>query len=149
MQVRSEISDTDVNAQLLSDEQINYYGSVENTFWGCAARCAEVIGRGFLRKADVKLGRAMQITYSRAAQQWFDMAVRLRRKAMATVVPWVGGMSVTDKWLYLQDADIVASLFTKTMGENPWAGGYASDSLPPVGNTWAPGFGGLDEEQIT
>ena len=55
---------------------------------------------------------------------------------------------MSDKLLYLQDGDIVAALFTKTMLENPWTGGYTSNSLPPVGNTAQPGFGGLDEEQI-
>lgn len=149
MQVRAEIQDVDVNNQLLSDQEIDYFGTVESNFWGAAARCAEVVARGFLRKADVKLGRAMQITYSKMAQQYFDMAKVLRMKALGARVPWVGGMSVADKVLYLQNPDIVAALFTKTMQQNPWTGGYTSSSLPPVGNAANPGFGGLDEEQIT
>jgi hypothetical protein len=76
------------------------------------------------------------------------MAVALRKKALGARVPWVGGMSVGDKVLYLQDPDIVAALFTKTSGQNPWTGGYTSDSLPPVGNQGS-GWDGLDEEQIT
>lgn len=148
MQVRAEIQDVDVNNQLLSDQEINYFGTVETNFWGAAARCAEVVARGFLRKADVKLGRAMQITYSKMAEQYFAMAKTLRAKALGSQVPWVGGMSVTDKLLYLQDPDIVGALFQKTMMENPWTGGYTPDALAPVGNQ-STGWNGLDEEQIT
>ena len=148
MQVRAEIQDVDVRNQLLSDQEIEYFGTVEQNFWGAAARCAEVVSRGFLRKADVKIGRAMQITYTKSAQQWADMSIRLRRKAMGATVPWIGGMSVSDKVIYSQQTDLVAPLFTKTMMENPWTGGYDSDSLPPVGNGMTPGLGGLDEEQI-
>ncbi len=147
-QVRFELQDTDASNQLLSDEEIEYAGTVETNLWGAAAHCAEVIARGFLRKADIKLGRAMQVTYSKMAQQYFDMAVVLRKKALGANVPWVGGMSVSDKVLYLQNPDLVAAIFTKTMQENPWTGGYQPDSLPPVGNNVAVGFGGLDEEQI-
>lgn len=147
--MRAELQDTDQRNQLLSDEEINYFGSVESNFWGAAARCAEAISRGFLRKADVKLGRAMQLTYTKMAEQYLQMAVKLRQKALGTQVPWAGGMSVSDKWLYIQNPDIVAALFTKTMLQNPWTGGYTSDSLPPVGNTAQNLINGLDEEQIT
>jgi hypothetical protein len=147
MQVRAEIQDVDVNNQLLSDQEITYFGTVESNFWGAAARSAEVVARGFLRKADIKLGRAMQITYSKMAEQYFAMAKVLRMKALGARVPWVGGMSVSDKLAYLQDQDIVASLFTKTMQENPWTGGYTPDSLAPVRNSGS-AWSGIDEEQI-
>lgn len=147
-QVRAEIQDTDAANQLLSDEEINYFGTVESNFWGAAARCTEVIARGFLRKADVKLGRAMQLTYTKMAEQYLAMSRQLRAKAMGTNVPWIGGMSVSDKLLYLQNPDIVAALFTKTMQENPWTGGYTSDSLTPVGNTAQNIQNGLDEEML-
>lgn len=133
-QVRFEIQDTDPANQLLQNEEIEHAIAVESNYWGASARCAEVIARGFLRKADVKIGRAMQITYTKMAQQYADMACRLRRKSLGSVVPWVGGMSIADKVAYLQNTDIVGALFTKTMGENPWTGGYSPDSLPPVGN---------------
>lgn len=134
-QIRFELQDTDPANQLLQDEEINHALTVESNYWSAAARCAEVIARSFLRKADVKLGRAMQLTYTTMAKQYLDMAVALRKKALGARVPWVGGMSVTDKVIYLQDPDIVAALFTKTMQENPWTGGYTPDSLGPVGNS--------------
>ncbi len=148
MQVRAEIQDVDTNNQLLSDQEINYFGTVETNFWGAAAHSAEVVARGFLRKADVKLGRAMQITYSKMAEQYFQMAKVLRAKALGSQVPWVGGMSVSDKVLYLQNGDIVQALFQKTMQTNPWTGGYTPDATGIVGNQGS-GLDGLDEEQIT
>lgn len=147
MQVRAEIQDVDINNQLLSDQEIDYFGTVESDFWGTVAHCCEAIARGFLRKADVGLGRALQITYSKMSKNYFDMAKVVRAKALGTQVPWVGGMSVADKVLYLQNSDIVAALFTKTMMENPWTGGYTPDSLAPVGNS-GPDAGGLDLEDL-
>ncbi len=136
-QVRAEIQDTDPQDQQLQDEEIQYAINQERNKWGAAARCAEMIGRRVLRKADVRLGRQMMVTYTKMAEQWFDMAKLLRAKAMGTVVPFVGGMSVSDKIAYNQDTDILAPLFTKTLQQNPNTGGYTSDSLGPVGNSVA------------
>lgn len=132
-QLRLEISDTDPWDQQLQDEEIVWAASQERNFWAAAARCLEMISRGKLRKADVKLGRAMMITYTKMAQQLTEQAVALRRKAMGTVAPWVGGMSVTDKLNYRADPDLVQPFATRDMMENPWAGPYETDSLPPVG----------------
>jgi hypothetical protein len=146
-QIRMEISDTDPANQLLQDEEIAQAITVETNFWGATARCSEIISRQFLRKADVKLGRAMQLTYTKMAEQYLQMAVKLRQKALGSVVPWVGGMSVSDKVLYLSDPNIVAALFQKTGGENPWTGGYTADALTPVGNAGG-SLNGVDEEEI-
>ncbi len=139
-QVRAEVQDTDPRDQQLQDEEIMYAISVERNLWSAAARCAEMIGRRLIRRADVRLGRSMQIAYTRAAQQYLDMAKALRCKALGTTPPFVGGMSVTDKNAYNQDTDLLAPLFTKTQMQNPWVGGYTSDSGPPVG-------GGQDDDQ--
>lgn len=131
--IRLEVGDTDSQAWLLADEEIQFAIDNERNYWAAAARCAEMIGRLFMRKVDVRLGRTMQLSYSKTAEAYFKMASLLRGKAMGTVVPYVGGMSVTDKVLQASDPNIVAPLFTKTMMENPWTGGYDTDSLPPVG----------------
>ncbi len=133
-QIRLLVGDTDSGAWLLADQEITFAISEERNTWAAAARCAEMIGFLFARKVDTKLGRNMQIVYSKTAQQYFKLAQWLRAKSLGTVTPWVGGMSVSDKVAYNQNTDIVAPLFTKTMQENPWTGGYTSDSLPPVGN---------------
>lgn len=132
-QIRLEIGDTDPQAQLLQDEEIMQAISVERNFWSASARCCEMISRLFLRKADVKLGRAMMVTYTKMAEQYLMMASLLRKKGLGTVPPYVGGMSVSQKILQMQNPDIVAPLFTKTMQQNPWAGAYETDSSDPVG----------------
>jgi len=131
-QIRLEIADTDINNQLLQDEEIQQAITVESNFWNSAARCAEMIARLFLRKADVRLGRVMMVTYTKMAEQWLDMAKDLRKKGLGTQTPYIGGLYVTDKVTLANDPNIVAPLFTKTMQENPWAAPYTTDSLPPV-----------------
>src|SRR5258708_2933880 len=103
---------------LLQDEEITHLITVERNFWGAAARCAEVIARGFFRKADeVRLGRALQLSHYRRAKQYMEMAVMLRRKSLGTQPPWVGGMSVSDKESYEQNTDLVQPAFARTMME--------------------------------
>jgi hypothetical protein len=131
-QVRAEIQDTDPNDQQLQDEEIAYALSVERNMWSASARCAEMIGRRVLRKADVKLGRAMVVTYSRMADQWFQMARMLRSKSLGTTPPWVGGANISDQINFATDTSIIQPVFTKTMMENPRVGGYTTDSLDPA-----------------
>src|SRR5215831_9396108 len=113
-QVRAEIQDTNVNNQMLLDEEITYAISVERNMWAAAARCSEMIGRRLLMKADVKLGRSMQVIYTKAAEQYFSQARLLRCKSMGTVAPYVGGMTIADKQSIEQDGALVAPNFTKT-----------------------------------
>lgn len=132
-QIRLEVGDTDERAQLLQDEEILQAIAVEGNFWNAAARCAELIGRLFLRRVDTRLGRSMMVTYSKTADAYFAMAARLRQKGLGTRVPWAGGMSVADKIAYQQDASIVQPAFARNMMENPWVGGYTPDTLAPIG----------------
>ena len=145
-QVRLEIGDTDINRQLLQAVDIACAETVERDFWGTCARCCEMIYRVLLSKADVRLGRSMQIQYTKSAEQYLAMAKSLRQKALGTTPPFVGGMSVSAKQAYDQDTDIVAPIFAKTMQTNPWTGGYTSDSTPPVGNEGGDNIGTFDED---
>lgn len=129
-QVRLLIADTDTTAQLLQDEEIVYNLSQENNVWGAAARSCEQIGRNFLRKADVRIGRGgTTLTYSVAAKQYADMAKDLRARAIAMNVPWSGGRSISDKENLAADPSLVQPLFTKGMGANPWVGGESNDDV--------------------
>jgi hypothetical protein len=134
-QVRAEIQDTDPNDPQLLDEEITYALTTERNMWAAAARCAEMIARKMLRKADVRLGRAMMVTYTKAAEQYFMMAKALRCKAMGTTPPWIGGMNINDQVNYAENTDIIQPVFTMTMMENPRVGGYTTDSdFPTVGS---------------
>lgn len=131
-QIRLEIADTDDQYQLLQDEEINHNITVERNFWSAAARSCEQISRIFARKADVSLGRAMRVDYSKMAAQYMKMAALLRKKGLGTVVPYAGGVLMADKATIMGDSGLVAPQFTKTMMQNPWTGGYSTDSLPPT-----------------
>jgi hypothetical protein len=131
-QIRLEIGDTDPRDPKLQDEEITWALSQERNLWAAAARCCELIARVRLSKADIRLGRSMQVQYSRTAQQYFEMAKSLRAKAMGTVVPYAGGVNVADKLSIMGNDALVAPAFTRTMQENPWTGGYTSDSLGPA-----------------
>lgn len=126
--VRAEIGDVTSGATVtLQDEEIVYFGTQERNFWGAAARSAEAMGRRYLTKADTRLGRSLMLNYTTQAQQYFDMARLLRKKAIGTNVPWVGGMYVADKEAYAENDLLVQPKFAKDMQENPWVGGYTSD----------------------
>lgn len=140
-QVRLEIQDTDPNNKLLQDEEIEWFLTQERNFWSAAARCCEAISRRFFLKADVRLGRSLFLLYSKTAEQYGDMATRLRRKAIGTNAPWVGGMSVTEKSTYQTQTDIVQPAFARDMQENPQAGGLTADVGDP---SIAGGTGGAD-----
>ena len=128
-QIRLETGDTDPNNQRLQDEEIQHAIDTERNVWCAAARCCEMTSRVYLSKADVKLGRAMMVTYTKMADQYAKMALALRSKSLGTVPPYIGGMNVADKIIYNQDSGLVAATFTRQMMENPWTGGYTPDSL--------------------
>ena len=130
--IRNEIQDTDPLDPQLQDEEIAYMITQERNFWAASARCLEAIARGKLRKADVRLGRQMMITYTHMADQLMLQAKALRMKAMGTVVPWAGGMNISDQIAYAENTDIIQPQFTKTMMQNPRVGGYTTDSTFPT-----------------
>lgn len=130
--VRNEIQDTDPLDPQLQDEEIAYALTQERNFWAASARCLETIARAKLRKADVRLGRQMMINYTKMAEQLLQEAKALRAKAMGTVVPWIGGMNISDQIAYAENTDIIQPVFTMTMMENPRVGGYTTDSTFPT-----------------
>lgn len=101
---------------------------MEQNFWGTCARCCEVIARVLLMKADVRLGRNLYLLQTKTAAQYEEMGRRLRTKALGTQVPWVGGMNVTDKQTYADNAAIVQPAFTRSMDTDPFVGALSSDS---------------------
>lgn len=128
MQVRFEIGDTDENAPLLDDSEIERAVDIERTVLGAAARCCEVVSRQLLRKADVRIGRGTYLTYSTAAAQYTEMAKALRKRANAMNAPWAGGVDASDKTDLASDTGKVQPIFTKRTMDNPWVGGQTSES---------------------
>lgn len=129
-QVRLEIDDTDSADAKFQDEELAYFISRERNLWGAAARAAEILSRKYLGKADVvQLGRNLRIEYAKRATQYADVAKALRAKSNATVLPFVGGTSISEKTDARNDTGTVQPLFTKKMHENPRIGGTSSDPV--------------------
>ena len=135
-QIRLITGDTDQQAQLLQNEEIQFALDTQRNTWAAAAQCAENIGFLFTRRVDVKLGRAMQILYSKTAEQYFGLAKWLRAKSLASggVVPYIGGAYVSDKLAIGNNSALAAPFFERNMMNNPWVGGYEPDSTAPLGN---------------
>lgn len=129
-QVRMEIGDIVAGAPCtLQDEEVARAIATETNVWGAAARCAELLGRRYALKADVRLGRSLFVLYTTMAKQYNELARQLRMKAGAINVPWAGGMSIADKQVYQQNGSLVQPIFARGMMENPNVGGYSPDTV--------------------
>ncbi|MDE2099058.1 MAG: hypothetical protein KGL39_17525 [Patescibacteria group bacterium] len=119
-QVRLEISDVDIDNQLMQDEEIAQMLTEEADMYGAAARCCEILSRRFAGKADIRLGRSLNIIYSEMAKGYAEQARRLRAKSMGRNAPYVGGMSEAEKIANRQETDRTKSTFRKGQFSNPW-----------------------------
>lgn len=109
--VRFEVQDTDINAQLLQDEEIAYALAQEPGVLGAAARCCEALARRFAAQADTTVG-SLKKTNSTAAEGYAERARELRARAVAsTSAPWTGGTSITRKDGLADDDDRVQPRF--------------------------------------
>lgn len=126
--IRLEIGDTDSAAPLLQDEEISWALTKEGSDeLRAAARCCEQISRFFLRKADVRLGRSLELRYSTMAKQYAEMACELRKRAIVTVLPYAGGRLESEKDDLAADTGAVQPIFTKEMNTHPGSGGLRSE----------------------
>lgn len=135
--IRLEIGDTDSGNWLLADQEILQAIAVERNFWCAAARAAEMAAFSLLRKADPKLGRSMQVIYTKMAAAYTERAVWLRRKSLGTVAPYFGGVNIADKLAIAGNTGLAQAAVTRNMQLNPWTGGYTPDTVgqSPGGET--------------
>jgi hypothetical protein len=140
--VRFEIQDTEENAQLLLDAEIEYAivreaGSepTEQGLLSAAARCCEVICRKFTRQPD-NIEGSLQQTYSKMAKNYREMAEELRLRAQGAGEPFAGGQSWSGKRALRQDTDRVQPVFRRGQNESRQPGGR------PILSGGRPGEGG-------
>lgn len=132
--IRFEISDTDVNAPLLQDEEIAWTildetGVAAQTpvsitggpLYLSAARCCETLSRRFAAQADTIIG-ALQLIYSKQAQTYATRAEELRAKGIGMNAPWAGGQSIGEKIAYGENHDQVQPIFTRRKFDSPYTG---------------------------
>lgn len=121
-QVRLLVGDTDVNEPLLQDEEIAFLLTENGTMRYAAVEAANAIAGLFARKADKEVGH-LKLQASQKYKQYLALAVRLRRRAVvASVVPYAGGQTESDKDVNRDNTDIVPPFFTRETGEIPGTG---------------------------
>lgn len=125
--VRLMIGDTDIDDQLIQDEEIAYFLDQEGTTHMAAARAADAIAAKFSRQADKKVGD-LSIAASQRAKAYRDLAADLRSQASKFVTPFAGGISVSNKQSYEGDSDRVKPSMSRVVHDNPDAGSSDADT---------------------
>lgn len=125
-QVRYLIGDTNPAQPHLQDEEIRLALALTGSLYGAAANAARAIQAQLSSLVDQQAGSS-KLFYSQAAKAYAALALRYDQKVALTVMPYAGGISLSDIQLAELDADRVQPQF---------AIGFMDAMLPvpPVGN---------------
>lgn len=113
--IRFELGDTDRNAPLLSDPEIEYALEIEKDLNGAIARCCEALVAKFTREADYTLG-PKQVAASQRAEAFRKLAKEFRSKS--NVGFYVGGVSQSEGKSDAKDSDFKPPIFNKGFMKN-------------------------------
>jgi len=130
--VRRMIGDVLTGDQQLQDEEITYALTQYSNNYLAAAECCRWISAQFSRKVDTVTAE-MRTTYSAQAKAYIQRAFELQALGMsrgAGSMPYVGGISVTDKANQLADTDRVTPQFNVGMNENELLGPGPGNETP-------------------
>lgn len=119
-EVRFLVGDTNVDDQLLTDEEILFMIDTErkNIFY-IAATVAETIAGKFSRAADKSVGD-LRISYSQLQENYLGLAKNLRRRGMIRgTSAYAGGISRSDKRTRQLDEDRVKPAVRRRMHDAP------------------------------
>jgi len=111
--VRTMIADTDEDNPLLTDEQINFFVSVESNIYLASAMCCEAISSSYAGQVDTKVGD-LAISKSQKSKQYKEQAdrFRLQAKQKGGAQLFAGGISISSKDTYEDDSDRVEPAFS-------------------------------------
>lgn len=115
--VRFYIGDTDSTTPHVTDEEIAFALSQQgNNPRRAAASLARSLSAKYAHKVDKSIGD-LSISYSQSASQYMALANLLDSEAAsgsgAAVVPYLGGMTISDKRNYELDAGLVKPAFRR------------------------------------
>lgn len=117
--VRFRVGDTDVDDQLLQDEEILYLLGTEATVIQAAASAADAIAARFSRLSDKAVGD-LRIAFSQKSAQYRQLAADLRKEAgISMAVPFAGGISRSQKAAQESDSNRVQPSFKVGMDDHP------------------------------
>lgn len=135
--VRLLVGDTNTNDQLLTDEEVAYFQTLDTDLRLVAARCCDAIVAKLSRNID-RSNLGMSATRSQSIQHYMDLADRLRKEARSAGANPIaapdnfGGPSQADVDGYNEDTDR-GPLFYRGMNDTPGVssavpfGGYGDD----------------------
>jgi hypothetical protein len=117
-QVRLLLGDTDKDDPLLSDQEITFLLSSEPNIYRAAATGAESIAMGSARMNSFKVGQ-LSVTFTGAVKDYMTLARSLRRRAVANVSMYAGGISVSERDSARLDTGIIQPPFVTDMESEP------------------------------
>jgi hypothetical protein len=118
-EVRFLVGDTDTTDQLVQNEEISWALTEEANPRMAAARVALALALKFSRKADKQVGD-LRIAYSSLYKHYLEVAEALKADAATVgVVPYAGGISISDKDTVENDTDRYRPSFRRGMHDNP------------------------------
>lgn len=120
-QVRILVGDTDETDQLMQDEAITFFVTLENNrLYESAADVAEAIANKLARSVQKSVG-SMSLAAQQRYEHYREMAASLRDKSelFLNASPYAGGISVADKQTQEQNTDRVEPDFTKKLFDLP------------------------------
>jgi len=115
---------TDSANERLSDEEIEWILTQEDTTVGAAARCCETLATRYAEEVDTKTGAAgeLSIKASQLSSQFAARAATLRKEAAKHASPWSAGISVSEKEAQEERTDRVEPAFTRDQFDGDGAG---------------------------
>ena len=122
-QIRYLIDDKDTSPEtdaLLSDEEIQYEIDSNVSAYYAAASAAEAISSKYADDPKSKTVDDFTLSYGDTGRSagYADMAKRLRRQGAVKAVPYVGGVSESEKAVERADTDRVQPVFTIGMDDH-------------------------------
>ena len=105
----------DSSNERLSDEEIGWILTQEDTSVGAAARCCETLANRYAEEIDTRTGAAgeLSIKGSQLSSQFAKRAVDLRRESSKHASPWAASISESEKLAQEERTDRVEPAFTR------------------------------------
>ena len=119
---------TNSSDERLSDEEIAFLRTKENSNREAAAACCEVLATKYSAEADIKAGASgeLSIKMSQLSKQFSEMAIKLREESAKLAGPYAASISIAEKEAQEDRDDRVKPAFARDKWKNDWtAGGSA------------------------
>jgi hypothetical protein len=119
-QVRLAVGDTNSTDPQLQDEEIAFLLSQDPAPLEAAIAAADTIAARYTRQVDFEVNANLRMSLMQKQTSYQMLADRLRRKiARRGIVPYVGGVSISERCADAMDTDLVQPIFQRGMEQEP------------------------------